>query len=669
MGRPSPVAGEEGPEIPTAPPRVSRPALLRRGTLLIRLSRAFHGLTGGFALGLLGLFVALVAVLARASWGSIFRYGPGFLSGPTWDPVHGIFGAWPFVAGTLVTSAIGLALAVPVALAVAVFLSELAPPRIRLALSTTVDLLAAVPSVVYGFWAVAVLVPLMAGTIEPGIQRTTGAVGPFSGHAGGLDVLTAGIVLAIMILPTISAVSREALSAVSRQQREAAMSLGATRWEATRLAVLGPARSGIVGAILLGLGRALGETIAVTLVIGDINRVPTSIFSPGQTISSLIAGDLNSAVAEGPAVYGALVELGLVLLLLTIAVNVVARLLIWRIRGGEAGGARHRRKHSRSSLLLAATPTDPTHVPVDRWHRRRAAALAQLPRRVRRRHRTYLLLAALCLAATVLAILPLASIVYTAVQNGGSAVVRPTFYTETQPAACNPGVLTPTCPIGGVGPQIEGTLLLLGVAALIAIPVGILIGVYLAEYGRNRLGPGVSFITDVMTGVPSILLGVFVLALFLRYFSNVATSAIAGSVALSILMLPLIVRTTEEALKTVPVSVRESALALGFPRHRVTLRVAIGTARNAIVTGVLLAAARAGGETAALILTTGGFQFWPTGLTHPIGALPLLIFQSGLSGYANWETDAWGATLLLLAIMLIISVGTRLLLRRAPASE
>ncbi|MCI4324557.1 MAG: phosphate ABC transporter permease subunit PstC [Thermoplasmata archaeon] len=668
MGRPSPPAAKGGPEIPTTTLRVPRPELLRRGTLLLRLSRTFHALTGAFALALLALFLGIVATLTKASWSSILLNGPGFLGRDTWDPVHGVYGALPFIAGTLVTSAIGLVLAVPLALGVAVFLSELAPTRVRFALTTTVDLLAAIPSVVYGFWALAVLVPLMAGSVEPGIQHLTGAVGPFSGHAGGLDVFTAGVVLAIMILPTISAVSREALSAVGRQQREAAMSLGATRWEATRLAVLGPAMSGIVGAILLGLGRALGETIAVTLVVGNNNQVPSSLFSPGQTISSWIANDLNSAVAQGPAIYGALIELGLVLLLLTVAVNVVARLLIWRIRRGEAGGSPLRRRRPHRGLAAGSTGVGTAVVPGahPEWRR---AALARLPQRVRRRHGTFLLVGGLCLLATVLAVVPLASILYTAVGYGGPAVVRPTFYTETQPAACNPGPVTPNCPIGGVGPQIEGTIILLGLAALIAVPVGILIGIYLAEYGRHRLGPGVSFVTDVMTGIPSILLGTFVLVVFLEYVPSVANSGIAGGVALSILMLPLIVRTTEEALKTVPVAVRESALALGFPRHRVTLRVAIGTARNAIVTGVLLAAARAGGETAALLLTTGGFQYWPLGLTHPIGALPLVIFESGLSGYANWETDAWGATLLLLGIMLIISLSTRLLLRRAPSNE
>lgn len=582
--------------------------------------------------------------------------------------MHNVYGALPFVVGTLLTSAIGLLFAVPVALAVAIFLSQLAPVRARFALATTVDLLAAVPSVVFGFWAVIVLVPLMGTTVEPGIQSVFGAVGPFSGHPHGLDVFTAGIVLAIMILPTISAVSREAMAAVPRVQREAALSLGATRWEATRLAVLGPAWSGIIGAILLGLGRALGETIAVTLVVGNINQIPPSLFGPGQTIASLLANDLTSATAQGPTQFAALIELGLVLLLVTLAVNVLARLLIWRIRRGE-GGAPQRfrlgRRHRPGATLAPAGELAAAAATPGAW---RTSAMARLPSRIRRRHAVYLVVAGLCVLATVLALVPLASLLYTAFDLGGAAVIQPGFYTQTQAQACNPGILA-HCALGGVGPQIEGTLILLGLAALIAIPAGILVGVYLAEYGRHRLGPTVSFVTDVMTGIPSILIGTFVLVLFVRSFTTIASSALAGGVALSILMIPLIVRTTEEALRAVPVAVRESALALGFPKHRVTLRVALGTAKGGVVTGALLAAARAGGETAAILLTTGGFQYWPTGLTHPIGALPLLIFEAGQSGYANWQEEAWGATLLLLGIMLIIGLASRLLLRPPVGAE
>ena len=330
-------------------------------------------------------------------------------------------------------------------------------------------------------------------------------------------MFTAGIVLAIMVLPTISAVSREALSAVSRQQREAAMSLGATRWEATRLAVFGPAMSGIVGAILLGLGRALGETIAVTLVIGNINRVPTSLFSPGQTISSLIATDLNSAVAEGPAMYGALIELGLILLLLTLAVNVVARLLIWRIRSGEAGGVANvgaRPASASSGRPPSAAPSPPSGG--SRSSAWRRAALARLPQRVRRRHASYLVVAILCLGATLLAIAPLASIVLHGRPERGIGG-RPADVLHRDPAGgLQPGPRDPPLSRSAASDRrSKGRSSSSASPRLIAIPVGILIGVYLAEYGRNRLGPGVSFVTDVMTGIPSILLGVFVLALFL----------------------------------------------------------------------------------------------------------------------------------------------------------
>jgi phosphate transport system permease protein len=271
------------------------------------------------------------------------------------------------------------------------------------------------------------------------------------------------------------------------------------------------------------------------------------------------------------------------------------------------------------------------------------------------------------LIATVLAVAPLVSILWTAADRGGAAVVQPSFYTTEPTPACNPGPNV-SCSLGGIGPYIVGTLVLLGIAGLIAIPVGILAGIYLSEYGRNRYGRTVSFFTDVMTGLPSILLGVFVFVVFLQYDRDIANSAISGGVALSVLMIPLVTRTTEEALKTVPMSLRESALALGFPKHRVTLRITLGCARNAIVTGTLLATARAGGETAALLMTATGFEYWPHGLGQRIGALPLLIYQNSQFPYANWQEAAWGATLVLLLIMLVISLVARITFRRTASA-
>ncbi|HEY6238196.1 MAG TPA: phosphate ABC transporter permease subunit PstC, partial [Thermoplasmata archaeon] len=497
------------------------------------------------------------------------------------------------------------------------------PPAVREPLGYLVELLAAVPSVVYGFWALAVIAPLLQHQVEPDLAWLTGGGFPFSGHSFGLDVLTASVVLAIMVLPTISAIARASLQAIPKVQREAALSLGATRWESTRIAVLGPARSGIIGGILLGLGRAVGETIAVALTIGNINQIPTSLFSPGQTIASLIANDFT---AVAPPETNAIVEIGLVLLLVTLVINVIARLLIWRIRretpstshprrstGGRLRALAERASAATLHPLAVGTPgaERPKPAPaMPAW--RRAARDSAGPRRARRRA-VYWTAVGLMLIATVLAVAPLVSILWTAADRGGAAVVQPSFYTTEPTPACNPGPNV-SCSLGGIGPYIVGTLVLLGIAGLIAIPVGILAGIYLSEYGRNRYGRTVSFFTDVMTGLPSILLGVFVFVVFLQYDRDIANSAISGGVALSVLMIPLVTRTTEEALKTVPMSLRESALALGFPKHRVTLRITLGCARNAIVTGTLLATARAGGETAALLMTATGFEYWPHGL-------------------------------------------------------
>jgi phosphate transport system permease protein len=622
-----------------------------------------------------------VALLGAAR-DSILHAGFGFLVSTTWDPVRNIYGAAPFIAGTLLTSGLALLMAVPVALGVAIFLSDLAPVPLREPLAYAVDLLAAVPSIVYGFWAVFVLVPVMEHQVEPALGYTTGGRFLFAGSPLGLDVLTASIVLAIMILPTISAISRESMQAVSRTQREVALSLGATRWEATRIAVLGPARSGILGGVLLGLGRAVGETIAVTLTIGNINQIPGSLFAPGQTIASLIANDLTSA---GPPETSALIEVGLVLLGITILINIAARLLIHRIRRGGDGSETllegSRRVLRRTGVLARLGPRHladaapapsrpaaalPSAAADARWRER---VRREFPARLKERRARHFIVLGLTVGCAILAIAPLVSIVYTAARLGGAAVIRPTFYTESMAPPCNPDTQS-SCSIGGIGPAIEGTLVLIALSAAIAVPLGVMAGIYLAEYGRNRFARSVSFFTEVMTGLPSILIGTFVFVLFLALDRSIVASAISGSVALAILMLPLVSRTTEESLKSVPTGVRESALALGFPKHWVTLRVTLGCARAGIVTGILLASARAGGETAALLLTAQGFQYYSQGLDHPIGALPLVIFNYGQFGYPNWQADAWGATLVLLVIMLVISLVTRLAFRRhTMASE
>lgn len=289
----------------------------------------------GIGAGLLNLILALIVVILWvASGASVRAFGWEFLWTSSWIPptaaTQQLYGALPFVYGTLVTSALALLIGVPLSLGIAVFLTELSPRWIREPLGFVVELLAAVPSVVYGLWGLFVLVPFMRSTLEPAIQSVLGWTPAFSGHAGGADMFTAGVILAIMIIPTVSAVSRDSFKAVPSAQREAALSLGATQWETTRISVLSYARAGIFGAVVLGLGRAIGETMAVTMTIGNANTISASLFSPANTIASWIA---NNFTESGYLQRSALLELGLILLGISLLVNLGARMIFRRFGG------------------------------------------------------------------------------------------------------------------------------------------------------------------------------------------------------------------------------------------------------------------------------------------------------------------------------------------------
>jgi phosphate transport system permease protein len=622
--------------------------LARRLRFLRRLGTGFRAGTLLAAVFVVAVVAAFTGLLVVDSVPSFHHYGLGFFTSAAVE-------ALPALVGTLITSALALLLAVPVALGVAILSAEFAPRRFRTALAYFVDLGAAIPSVVYGFWALEVLAPWMGGTLEPGLARATGGVGPFSGLPLGQGFLTASVILAIMVVPTISALAREALLAVPRAQREAALSLGGTRWDATRIAVLGPAAPGILGAIMLGLGRAIGETIAVALVIGNIPQIPTTLFAPGATIPTLIVNEFGGALGLQQS---ELIELGLVLLALSFAINLGARLLIRRVE--RAGGWRPFRRKHRFGSRRGPTPTVEPLGPPGWW----AGTVARRPRTIRRRKVVSLVVLALVLGATAAAVVPLVSLIGTAAQQGGSAVVTPSFYTSEPPAACLKLNASSPCPIGGIGPAIQGTLLLVGLGAAAAIPIGLLTGIYLSEYGRGRFRELLTILVDVMVGIPTILLGIFVFAFFLRFDSLNATSALAGASALALLMIPIVARSTEVALRTVSTDVREAALALGFPRHRVTLRVVLGNCKSAIVTGNLLALGRAGGETAALLFTAGFSDYWFQNLHAPTAALGPMIFNYLTDQIApNYTIDAWGAALVLLLIMAAVSLAARLVLR------
>jgi phosphate transport system permease protein len=281
-------------------------------------------------LGLLALIVYELVVRSQLSW---HAFGWSFFVGHDWDPVNESFGALPFIYGTLVSSLLALVIAVPLSIGVAVFTTEMCPKWLRGPLSFTTELLAAIPSVIYGLWAIFVLVPLLRMYVEPFLGKTLGWTGLFEGAPYGIGMLAAGIILAIMVVPIVSSITREVLSVVPQHQREAVLALGATRWEMIRIGVLRNARAGIVGGIILGLGRALGETMAVTMVIGNRPEIAKSLFAPGYTMASVIANEFSEAT--GDTYLSALVEIGLALFLVTIVVNALARLMVWSVTRGQ----------------------------------------------------------------------------------------------------------------------------------------------------------------------------------------------------------------------------------------------------------------------------------------------------------------------------------------------
>jgi len=316
--------------------RVAPPPLVgtSRQRRLVSGDRVFEVIASGAAALILLIAAVFIIALFIPALPAVTKFGLGFFFSRTWDPVRTQFGALPAIYGTLLTSAIALVIAFPIGLGAALFLAEDARLRfLRGPLSFAIELLAGIPSVVIGLWAFFVLTPLMRDNVDPFLKHTLGFLPFFQGNASGYGFLTAGVVLAIMVLPIMIALSRDVIRAVPRALREASLALGATNAETIWAVILPYARVGITGAVLLSLGRALGETIAVTMVIGNRPQISTSLFASGYTLPSVIANEFTEAV--GDVYLGSLFYLGVVLVLITIAVNVVARLLVWRFTGSE----------------------------------------------------------------------------------------------------------------------------------------------------------------------------------------------------------------------------------------------------------------------------------------------------------------------------------------------
>lgn len=612
------------------PPFPGVAATLRRRAGTSRAARIYPAAYWLGGLVFVGLLIALVVSLADGSAQAFAHAGLGFVWSGTWNTDAGKFGAGILVVGTVVTTAVAMVLAVPIGLGVAVALSELLPRRLAGPIGAAVELLAAVPSIVVGLWALLVLSPVFANDVEPFLGSVPGLHWLFGGPALGPSLLLASVVLAVMTLPTIVSLSRTALAAVPAADREAAIALGSTRWQVVRTAVVPAARSGLAAAVTLAVGRALGESIAVALVIGNRPQFPHSLIGPGATLGSAI---VNQFAEASPGLQtSSIIGLGVVLLALTVAVNA----------GGQAILRRGRR--------IADPPPRgpaPTGDPGAETHAALASHLwsgpgsfgvqASARRTLGRRQVTKRVGEGLCALAVLLGMAPLVALLWFTVARGAGAVSA-SFLTH--------GPTPPGVPGGGISAAITGTARIVGLALLFAVPVGLSAGLLLYER-RGRIAAAIRFGADVLTGVPSILIGVFAYTVLVEPLHRASTEAAAF--ALAALMVPVMIRVNEEALRAVAADLWEAGMALGASRPAVVRRVVLRQALPGVVSGNLLALARGVGETAPLLFTVAA----------QTSALTLVIFTQSTQVYPSAQQTAWGAALVLLAAVFVLSAVAR----------
>jgi phosphate transport system permease protein len=546
-----------------------------------------------------------------------------------------------------------MVIAVPLGIGTAAFLSEIATGWIRKTGSFLVEMLAAIPSVVYGFWAFFVLVPM--------VQWFFTAVG--GPNQGGTGILSAGLILSVMIVPYVAAVSFDVCQAVPNSQREASYALGATRWQTIWSVVLPYARPGIMGGCFLALGRALGETMAVTMLIGNNNRIDLSLFATGSTIPSVLANEFAGANMDLHR--SALVELALVLLLVSIACNSVARLLIWRVasiaKGSTfLGNAAFWR--AKVPLQTIANGTDITVMPphLNGSHTRPVQLPPQTPAVAPASARNTLInfvmtgVLGSCLVVTGGVLL---FILCFLVYHGVDALNWDFFVNNPRPVGETGG---------GMANALYGSFLLVGLASAFAVPIGILAAVFLAEYRSDYLGPIVRFIGELLAGVPSIVIGIFAYYLLVRPMGHY--SGWAGAFALGVMMIPIVMRTSEEALRLVPQSLRHARYALGANQWQTVLKVTLPAAFPAVITAIFLAVARVVGETAPLLFTAGDNRGWPDSPNTQIPSLPYFIFVYSTSASEDWRRQGWAAALVLLVVVMLLSFGVRLVTGRRAIS-
>jgi phosphate transport system permease protein len=609
--------------------------------------RAIRGLWLLCALAAVGAVLFILLFLVLDAYPAFAEIGVvPFLTGETWSPTSTppSYGILPLIVGTLLVTTGAMVFSVPLSIAVAIYLAELAPYRVRAAVKPVIELLAGIPSVVFGFFGLVVLVEWLRVSFDV---------------PTGESLLAGSILLGIMSLPTIISVSEDAITAVPRELREGSLALGATRWQTIGQVVIPAALSGITAAVILGVGRAIGETMAVLMVTGNAAVIPdpiTNVLSPVRTLTGTLGIEMGE-VAIGSLHYHALFAVATVLLLIALGVNLGASTVLHRLNASATGRGGPRRlaavtgrRHAGTVVAvlvtaltaaiagsIAGAPAAVTVLVAG------LALIAVVPRLSRDQVEKGAFLLLYVAVAAVIAIL--AIILFDIVSKGLPALSWE-FLTE------GPRDLGRA---GGIFPAIVGTLSLVAGAIAFALPLGVGAAIYLAEYQReNRLTRVVRSGVDLLNGTPSIVFGLFGFT-FLVIALGLGVSMLAGQITLGLMVLPTIIRTTEEALRQVPQGLREGSLALGATRWQTIRRVVLPPATSGIITGTILSIGRAAGETAPILFTAAVFsqRFLPSSVFDPVMALPYHLYVLATTVPGARE-NTYGTALVLIVLVCAI---------------
>lgn len=607
---------------------------------------------------IIGIFFILIFLLYDAVPAFLDIGLIPFLTGERWDPASVIpkYGLVPLIVGTLLVTLGAMIFAVPFGIACAIYIAELASPRMRRILKPAIELLAGIPSVVYGFFGLVILVKFLQDVLSV---------------PSGESVLAGSILLGIMSLPTIISVSEDAISSVPRYLKEGSLALGATHWQTISHVIIPAALSGITAAIILGIGRAVGETMAVIMVTGNAAIIPEpiwNILSPVRTLTGTLGIEMGE-VAVGSLHYHALFGVAVVLLLITLIINLSALMVMKRIKRSQTGGGSKKGLFSdlmindRLSGITQYTPLGLTALlglallSIGMWYGAVCIVLLYIIGRLVDRYcirqtiqKIWFSIIGLMMAVVTLILI---FILYDIFSNGLPYVTLD-FLTQA-PRNLGRG--------GGIYPAIIGTFYLVTGSILIALPLGIGAAIYLVEYTKeNILTRIIRTATDLLNGTPSIVFGLFGFT-FLVLFLGFGISLIAGMVTLALMVLPTVIRTTEEALKSVPDSIREGSYALGATKWQTVRRVVLPPSIPGIITGAILSIGRAAGETAPIMFTAVVFmqRRLPDSFLDPVMALPyhLFILATNVPGARNNQY----ATAVVLLVLVILIYGGAIVIR------